>query len=92
MRCRFCKTEIADKALICYRCGRATADPRVAPPPPPRGRPWLALSGIAAAAAGLAAALPAVVPHDALWGGWAAVAVVAAGAAAAVWRSAGRRS
>jgi len=24
--CRFCGTEIADKALICFRCGRSTAD------------------------------------------------------------------
>jgi hypothetical protein len=31
MRCRNCGTEIADKALICYRCGRATTDPRVRP-------------------------------------------------------------
>ena len=27
MRCRHCGTEIADKALICYRCGAATTDP-----------------------------------------------------------------
>jgi hypothetical protein len=27
MICRSCGTEIADKALICYRCGRATTDP-----------------------------------------------------------------
>lgn len=33
MKCRFCNTEIAEKALICYRCGRATTDPKVAPPP-----------------------------------------------------------
>jgi hypothetical protein len=32
MQCRYCKTEIADNALICYRCGRATADPQVKPP------------------------------------------------------------
>jgi len=32
MICRQCGTEIADKALICYRCGRATTDPRIAPP------------------------------------------------------------
>jgi len=31
--CTHCQTEIADKALICYRCGRATTEPRVAPPP-----------------------------------------------------------
>jgi hypothetical protein len=27
MRCRSCGTEIADKAIICFRCGAATADP-----------------------------------------------------------------
>jgi uncharacterized membrane protein YvbJ len=32
MICRNCGTEIADKALICYRCGAATAEPRVKPP------------------------------------------------------------
>jgi len=32
--CRHCQTEIADKALICYRCGKATAEPRIAPPAP----------------------------------------------------------
>jgi hypothetical protein len=32
MTCKHCGTEIADKALICYRCGQATAAPRVNPP------------------------------------------------------------
>ena len=32
MICTHCGTEIADKALICYRCGRATTEPRVKPP------------------------------------------------------------
>ena len=27
MICRHCGTEIADNALICYRCGAATTDP-----------------------------------------------------------------
>jgi hypothetical protein len=36
MVCRSCGTEIADKALICYKCGTATSEPRVTPPP--RGR------------------------------------------------------
>ena len=27
MNCRHCGTEIADKALICYRCGTATKEP-----------------------------------------------------------------
>ena len=32
MRCRHCGTDIADKALICYRCGHATTEPRITPP------------------------------------------------------------
>lgn len=27
MQCRNCGTEIADKAIVCYRCGVATTDP-----------------------------------------------------------------
>ena len=27
MICRSCGTEIADKAIVCYRCGTATTDP-----------------------------------------------------------------
>jgi hypothetical protein len=38
MKCRQCGTEIADKALICYRCGAATTEPVFAPPPDTRGR------------------------------------------------------
>ena len=32
MLCKHCGTEIADKALICYKCGHATTEPRVKPP------------------------------------------------------------
>jgi hypothetical protein len=32
MRCKHCGTEIADKALICFRCGNATTEPRIRPP------------------------------------------------------------
>src|SRR5215510_11828927 len=40
-KCRQCGTEIADKALICYRCGTATTEPRIKPPTegPILGRP-----------------------------------------------------
>lgn len=42
MKCRACGTDIAANALICYRCGTATADPRVAPPSGPAARRgWL---------------------------------------------------
>jgi hypothetical protein len=32
MICKHCGTEIADRALICYRCGNATSEPRIKPP------------------------------------------------------------
>jgi uncharacterized membrane protein YvbJ len=41
MQCKQCGTEIADKAIVCYRCGAATSDPvRKAVPVRPR-RPLL---------------------------------------------------
>jgi hypothetical protein len=37
MVCRSCGTEIADKAIVCFRCGAATTDPvRKAVPVRPR--------------------------------------------------------
>jgi hypothetical protein len=38
MVCRQCGTEIADKALICYRCGTATTEPLYKPAKPASGR------------------------------------------------------
>src|SRR5438045_6815395 len=38
MRCRQCGTEIADKALICYRCGTATTEAKFKPVAPSSGR------------------------------------------------------
>ena len=36
MICRTCGTEIADKALICYRCGTATTEAKFKPAVPRR--------------------------------------------------------
>jgi hypothetical protein len=45
MRCRNCGTEIADNALICYRCGTATTEAKFKPAPIGRRRsPGLVLS------------------------------------------------
>ena len=33
MICRSCGTEIADKAIVCYRCGAGTSDPVRKPGP-----------------------------------------------------------
>ncbi|HWF86963.1 MAG TPA: hypothetical protein VG222_19035 [Vicinamibacterales bacterium] len=36
MQCRNCSAEIADKALICYRCGAPTTEAKFKPPVPRR--------------------------------------------------------
>jgi zinc ribbon protein len=38
MLCRNCGTEIADKALICYRCGTSTTEAKFRPHVPERRR------------------------------------------------------
>ena len=38
MQCRQCGTEIADRAIVCYRCGAATTDPVRRPVPVKRTR------------------------------------------------------
>jgi uncharacterized membrane protein YvbJ len=38
MLCRNCGTEIADKALICYRCGVSTTEAKFKPHVPARRR------------------------------------------------------
>jgi hypothetical protein len=41
MKCRSCHAEIADKAIVCYRCGTPTADLQPVPrTPTPRGVDW----------------------------------------------------
>ena len=49
MRCATCGTEIAEKALICFRCGAATARRRREPARTGRRRrwPWVVLIGLA---------------------------------------------
>jgi hypothetical protein len=44
MQCRNCGTEIADKAIICFRCGASTTDPvRRAVKVAPKRSPLVAL-------------------------------------------------
>ena len=40
MQCRNCGTEIAEKALICYRCGTATTEAKYQPAPLTRKGAW----------------------------------------------------
>ena len=57
MKCRSCGTEIAANALICYKCGTATTEPRIQPPAarPRRRNRWVVggvlLGGLLAGAA-----------------------------------------
>jgi hypothetical protein len=62
MNCRSCGTEIADKALICFRCGAATTDPVRQPyvkKRSPRNGLLAGGSALVAGVAGIAADLPA---------------------------------
>jgi zinc-ribbon domain len=83
MVCRHCGTQIADKALICYRCGTATTEPRVAPPPTraPRG-PLPLVIAILLIIAGAVLVLPQVPEGNGRVIGWG---LVAAATATAVW-------
>jgi O-antigen ligase len=51
MQCRNCGTEIADKAIVCYRCGHATTDPVRRPAKVQPRRPPLAAFVVVAALA-----------------------------------------
>jgi hypothetical protein len=57
MKCRSCGAEIAANALICYKCGAATTEPRIQPPASRRrrGNWWVGigilLGGVLAASA-----------------------------------------
>jgi len=77
MKCRSCGLEIADKAIVCYRCGTPTAD-LPAPRPKPRRQPiWpagLAILLIIGLGAWLIPRTPAGTPER--WGVWIALAVV----------------
>jgi hypothetical protein len=84
MKCRQCGTEIADKALICYRCGTATTEPRIAPPAAsPRRGPIPVIVAILVIIAAAVASLPALPEGPARMAGWGAVVLVTA---VAVWR------
>jgi hypothetical protein len=76
MVCRQCGTEIADKALICYRCGTATTEPLYKPAKPGRGRSRKGLLLAVIIAAALLALLYLLFPG--------ALGLIGAGPAAAV--------
>jgi hypothetical protein len=60
VQCRNCGTEIADKAIVCYRCGVATTDPVRKPVPiTPVGRGRSLVAGIVPLLLALAALIAA---------------------------------
>ena len=71
MICAHCGTEIAERALICFRCGAATVEAARQPPPATR-RAWglVAVSTLVLVAAGLylGRRLGVVSPHPIVWG------------------------
>jgi Flp pilus assembly protein TadB len=84
MKCRNCGTEIADKALICYRCGEATTAPRIAPPPPPAARgPLPVFVALLVLIAAAVLVLPELAPGTPRIAGWITLVVVTV---LTVWR------
>jgi hypothetical protein len=84
MKCRNCGTEIADKALICYRCGEATTAPRIAPPPPPAARgPLPVIVAMIVLIAAAVLVIPALTPGMPRLAGWATLVALTV---LAVWR------
>jgi hypothetical protein len=83
MKCWNCGTEIADKALICYRCGEATTAPRIAPPSEPSARgPLPVIIAILILIAAAVLLLPQLEPGTPRMAGWAALVLVTV---ATVW-------
>ena len=77
MKCRNCGTEIADKALICYRCGEATTAPKIAPPSPPPARgPLPVIIAILVLIAAAVIVLPELEPGTPRLAGWATLIVI----------------
>jgi uncharacterized membrane protein YvbJ len=78
MQCRNCGTEIAGKALICYKCGTATTEARYQPAALPRAASRSGLVATVIALALLVAAalyIERVSSADTSWVTYAAVAV-----------------
>ena len=77
MKCKNCGTEIADNALICYRCGEATAARKYEPVPEPSRRgPIPVIVAILVIIAAAVFGLPYLTPGPARVAGWVALVVV----------------
>lgn len=83
MKCKSCGTEIADNALICYRCGEPTTAPRVVPPPPAARGPIPVVLAMLALIASAVVGLPYLDPGPERMAGWAVLVVAVC---VTVWR------
>jgi hypothetical protein len=84
MQCRSCGTEIADKALICFRCGAATTDPVRQPyVAPKRASGAMTVFGLLLTGAGIAIGVvtPGLTAIDAVAGGIGGLGLVIMGSA-----------
>ena len=84
MICRHCGIEIADKALICYRCGTATTEAKFKPLAPTRRSSFPLMASVIALVLMVMAALymeRTVTGDTPRLLGWVAVAAAAAGVA-----------
>jgi|SRR5690606_18351576 hypothetical protein len=84
MICKSCGTEIADKALICYRCGQATFEAKRRPPPPPPGRGGQLIVAVAVVILILGALFLGQVPEGTV-PGWVRWVMAALGALLLAW-------
>lgn len=90
MKCRSCQAEIAEKAIVCYRCGTPTAIP--APAGPVRGRQpasrspvWMLVLLLAVVGAGVWLVPQTEPGTSARWAAWGGL-VVAAVVVILFWR------
>ena len=58
MKCRQCGNEIADKAIVCYRCGTPTTEAKYGPPAP--RKPWSSIDLVSSVLALVLLALAAL--------------------------------
>jgi hypothetical protein len=91
MICRNCRTEIADKALICYRCGTPTTEARFKPAAEPRAARSIVLIVVMVAIVLIALATASVVFVRGAQNGTVSAIVVAAALLVVVVRAVARR-
>jgi hypothetical protein len=91
VNCRYCGTEISAKAIICFKCGRSTADESAAPPGSSSARARPASVALAALAVLVLGALYMGRAASGQVPAWLSYTVAALAAVVLIWRIARRR-